>query len=504
MKLIDIPSTPIRCMNLVGAEWCAPAGARYVSLKTPYTGDIIGDVPLSGPDAVHDAICVAEAAFPRWKATPIKERCQIGFKFRSNLLTNLDKLSNTAALESGKTVAEARAGILKGVEVLEFALSLQNMSHGGILEVSRGVTCHSTREPLGVVAGITPFNFPAMVPLWMYPIALMLGNCFVLKPSEKVPLTSQLIGDCWLDAGLPAGVFSVLNGDRHTVEALITHPQVQAVGFVGSTPAARSVYQAATGSGKRALCLGGAKNSIILAPDADERIAVPGIIASFTGCAGQRCMAASLLLAVGAVDALVDRVVGLAREVKPGDGLGAIIDTAARERILQAIDEAEAGGATIRLDGRKVVPPKGYEGGNWLGPTIIDNASPDMRCARDEIFGPVLTIVRASSLSKALEIDAASEFGNATSVFTSSGAVARQVADRSSSGMIGVNIGVPVPREPFSFGGTKSSKFGSGDITGMSAVEFWSSWKKVTTKWDDSGQAAGLGGASHSAANWMS
>lgn len=484
MTLIDVPHTPIHCMNLVRAGWHSPPGARHLTIHSPYTGDIIGDVPMSGPDEVNDAIAQATSAFPKWSDTPIKERAQIVFKFRQNVVNNLDKIANTAALESGKTLAEARAEVLKGLEVVEFALSLQNMAHGDTLEVSRGVWCRSSREPLGVVVGIAPFNFPAMVPMWMYPIAIMLGNCFVLKPSEKVPLTSQLMGDCWLDAGLPPGVFSVVNGDRTTVEALATHPFVQAVGFVGSTDAARTVYAMATSAGKRALCLGGAKNCMLLAPDADEQLATAGVVASFSGCAGQRCMAGSLLLAIGDTESLIQRIVAAASEIVPGESLGAIIDAASLERISGLIAEAVTQGASLALDGRASRAPRGYEGGNWLGPTILDNVTLDMHCAHTEIFGPVLSIIRVNSISEALEIESRLEYGNATSIFTTSGAIADLVARRCSAGMVGINVGVPVPREPFSFGGTKNSKFGPCDITGMSAVELWSSLKKVTSRFD--------------------
>ncbi len=513
MTLVEAPHTPIHCMNLVRAGWHSPPGARHLTIHSPHTGDIIGDVPMSGPDEVNDAIVQASGAFGKWRDTPIKERAQVAFRFRQNVLTNIDKIANTAALESGKTFAEAHAEVLKGLEVVEFALSLQNMSQGSLLEVSRGVWCRSTREPLGVVVGIAPFNFPAMVPMWMHPIAIMLGNCFVLKPSEKVPLTSQLIGDCWLDAGLPPGVFSIVNGDRTTVEALITHPFVQAVGFVGSTDAARTVYAMATSLGKRALCLGGAKNCMILAPDADERVAVSGIVASFSGCAGQRCMAGSLLLAVGDVDHIVQRIVARASEVCPGEALGAIIDTSSLNRISSKIAEAQTQGAALKLDGRTPQAPRGYEGGNWMGPTILDHVTMDMSCARSEIFGPVLSIVRVGSISEALQIEAQLEYGNATSVFTTSGAVADLVAQRSSSGMIGVNVGVPVPREPFSFGGTKQSKFGAGDITGMSSLELWSSLKKITSRFEShpngknrhTAESDSQGSDAHrKAADWMS
>jgi len=382
---------------------------------------------------------------------------------------------------------------LKGVEVVEFALSLQNMDDGGALEVSRGVTCETRREPLGVVVGITPFNFPAMVPLWMFPISITLGNCFVLKPSEKVPMTACRMGELMIEAGYPPGVFSLVHGDRTAVEALVDHPHTRAVAFVGSSLAARAVYTRATALGKRALCLGGAKNHIIVVPDADPAVTVRGVVDSFTGCAGQRCMAASVLLAVGDVDPLLDAICAEAARLTPGQAMGALIDATARERIRTGIATAERQGADVRVDGRQAPAPAGYEGGSWLGASVLDRARPEMECAKEELFGPVLTVLRAATLDEALSLEIQSPYGNATSVFTRSAAVARHVAERATTGMIGVNIGVPVPREPFSFGGTKHSKFGHGDITGRPAIDFWTDLKKITTKW-----------ALQSDASWMS
>ena len=483
MQIVKLPDRASRCLNLVGGEWIEPQGAAYYTAKSPYSGGDIAEVPLSSSEHVLRAVQAASSAFPGWRSTPIKERSQPLFRFRELVRADLAELSNLVALESGKTISEAAAGINKGLEVVEFALSLQNAPIGGALEVSRGVQCHSQREPLGVVAGICPFNFPAMVPMWMYPIAIALGNCFVLKPSEKVALTSQRIGQHMLSAGFPAGVFSIVNGAQAAVEALIDHPLVQSVGFVGSSPVARSIYARTTALGKRALCLGGAKNLVFLAPDADPALALSGICDSFTGCAGQRCMAASLLVAIGDCQALIDKLIARARSLKAGVDFGAIIDRAAHERIVSMIDRAKTEGAKIVLDGRSQSAPPGFERGNWLGATVIDYAKANMQCVQSEIFGPVLTIVRVDSLSQALALEQAHPYGNATSVFTNSGAVARTVAEQASNGMIGINIGVPVPREPFSFGGTKESKFGSGDITGMSALEMWSSIKKITTKW---------------------
>jgi malonate-semialdehyde dehydrogenase (acetylating)/methylmalonate-semialdehyde dehydrogenase len=435
----------------------------------------------------------AHIAALEWRRVPIKERTAILLTVRNLLLRDLERLSHSAARECGKTVSEARAEVLKGIEVLEFATSVQNGDLGGILEVSRGVTCEYRREALGVTVGITPFNFPAMVPMWMIPIALIMGNSFVLKASDKVPFTPCILADLFAEAGLPAGVFSVLQGGKEVVDALISHPLVTAVGFVGSSPVARSVYATATAQGKRALCLGGAKNHLIVAPDADPSVTLDGVVASFTGCAGQRCMAASVLIAVGDGEGLVPGIVEAARRIRLGEDMGALIDSAAQERLSTAIARAEQEGASVLLDGRTVPPPAGYEGGFWLAPTIIGNATPAMECAQCELFGPVLTIVKVKTIDEALALDARSPFGNATSIFTSSGGVARYVADRATSGMVGINIGVPVPREPFSFGGSKESRFGHGDITGAGGVEFWSNRKKITTKW-----------AQHTDKNWMS
>ena len=483
MTLVDLPNSPIRCQNFIGGEFRDPASGTTTDVVSPYTGAVIGSVPLSSSDDVAAAVKAAAGAAVDWRATPLKERTQRLFRFRELVFRDIDAIANSAAIEAGKTVAEAKAGVLKGIEVIEYALSLQNADRGGILEVSRGVTCEVKREPMGVVAGITPFNFPAMVPMWMYPTAVTLGNSFILKPSEKVPITSHQIAALMQEAGYPPGVFNIVHGGRETVEALIDHDGVAAVGFVGSTAIAKSVYARATSHGKRALALGGAKNHLMVVPDADPQVTIPGVVASFTGCAGQRCMAASLMVAVGDVDSLIDGIVERAKTLELGKDMGAIIDKPALQRLHAAIERAEAGGATLRIDGRTAKPPAGFDGGYWLAPTIIDNAQPDAECATKELFGPVLTIVRVKTLDEALALEHNNHYGNATSVFTTRGATARYVADRATTGMVGVNIGVPVPREPFSFGGTKDSRFGAGDMTGRGALELWSQQKKITTKW---------------------
>lgn len=482
MQLVELPSEPVLCRNLVGSDWIQP-DVEHADVLSPYTGELLGRVPMGGSAEVDAAVRAAAGAAESWREVPLKERTQLLFRYRELLHQHIDAISNSAAREAGKTIAEAHAGVLKGIEVLEFALSVQNLDDGGVLEVSRGVSCAVRREPMGVVAGITPFNFPAMVPMWLYPIATALGNAFVLKPSEKVPLTACLLGELWLEAGFPPGVLNIVHGGRPVVEALCDHPDISALGFVGSTPVAKAVYARSAQSGKRALCLGGAKNRLIVVPDADPEVTVPGVVASFTGCAGQRCMAASLMVAVGDVDDLVDAIVEQAGQMELGSDMGALIDEAAVERLDSALETAARDGADIRLDGRKTAAPSGYDGGYWLAPTIIDRAEPDFDCATRELFGPVLTIVRVNNLDEAMKIEHSSPYGNAASVFTTSGAVAKYVTERARAGMVGVNIGVPVPREPFSFGGTKDSRFGHGDITGRGALDLWSQLKKVTTKW---------------------
>jgi malonate-semialdehyde dehydrogenase (acetylating) / methylmalonate-semialdehyde dehydrogenase len=481
--LIPASSGARECLNLVGGTWRRPWSERTREIRSPYTGAVIGTVGLSGERDVAAAVTEARAAQEAWGRTPLKERVLPLLRFRALLAADEGALSETIALESGKTVAEARAGLQRGLEVVDFAASLPNLDSGGALEVSRGVTCEYRREPLGVVAGITPFNFPAMVPLWMFPIALTVGNAFILKPSEKVPLTACRLGELMTAAGYAPGLFSVVHGDHEAVNALVDHPDVRAAGFVGSSVAAKAVYVRATTLGKRALCLGGAKNHVIVAPDADEAMTVRGVVDSFTGCAGQRCMAASVLVAVGDASRFVEKIAAAASRIELGVGMGALIDHASRERLVAAIDAARADGATVVLDGRAARPPAGCEGGSFLGPTVLDHVRPGSHAATTELFGPLLSVIRAPTIEQALAIERASRYGNALSVFTSSGAVARHVAEHAGSGMVGVNVGVPVPREPFSFGGTKDSKFGHGDITGPSGVELWTDLKKITTKW---------------------
>jgi malonate-semialdehyde dehydrogenase (acetylating)/methylmalonate-semialdehyde dehydrogenase len=486
MVTVKIPETPLSCTNFVQGRWVKGSGARH-EIKSPYHGAVIGEIFESTAADVAVAVEAAARAQKEWGATPIKERTRVMFKFRDILLREQESIAHLKASESGKTFNEGLAGLMKGVEVLEFALSLQNLDLGGKMEVSRGVTCEYRREPLGVVASITPFNFPAMVPMWTIPIALTLGNAYVWKPSEKTPLTSMKIANALKEAGLPDGIFTVLQGGRLTVESIMDHPLVRAVGFVGSSAVAQQVYLRGTQHGKRVLALGGAKNHIILLPDANPELTGAGISDSFTGCAGQRCMAASVLLAVGdhkGVDPLIAKLVDRAKSLQLGRDMGAIITKAQVEFLHESIDRAVKEGAKILLDGRKNKPPTGFEGGNWIGPTILDDVKPGSHVSTAELFGPVLAIVRCADITEAMKIENASGYGNACSVFTSSGVHAERVVREASTGMVGVNIGVPVPREPFSFGGVADSKYGHGDITGQHSLDFWSHVKKVTMKWE--------------------
>ncbi len=469
-----------------------PNGKKSMEVISPLTGKVISTVPLSTAQDLDEAVKAAKAAFPAWSAMPIKERVQIFYRYKTLMEKHITELSNLVSDENGKTFDEARAEVEKSIELTEFACSMPQLISGELLEVSRGVECRVEHKPLGVVASIAPFNFPHMVPHWTLPNALVLGNCMIMKPSEQVPISSNRIAEMLKEAGLPDGVFNIVNGDREIVEAICDHPGIEAVSFVGSTKVAKIVYKRATSNLKRALALGGAKNHLIVFPDAHPEMTASNVTASMSGCAGQRCMAASAMVAVGSIDPIINKICEEARKLIPGKNLGSVISLAAKERIERYITEAEKAGAKILVDGRnwKV---DGHEGGFYVGPTVIDFVTPEMAIAKEEVFGPVLAIIRAKSLDEAMVIENSSDYGNAASVFTQSGSIARQVMERASAGMIGVNIGVPVPREPFSFGGWNESKFGVCDITGKSSIEFWTQLKKTSVKWNPEAKT-----------NWMS
>ena len=477
--------------NYIGGRGVSFDGP-LLDVHCPLNGEIISKVPLSGSREVDQAVSAAAAAFPDWAAQPIKERVQIFYRYRSLLARDRDALAELVHQENGKTMDESYAEVDKAIELTEFACSLPQLVSGEIQEVSRGVECRVDYKPLGVVASIAPFNFPNMVPHWTIPNAIALGNAMILKPSELVPLSSQRIADLLKEAGLPDGLLNIVHGGRETVEAICDHPGISAVSFVGSTKVAKLVYARAAGRLKRCVALGGAKNHLIVLPDAHPAMTASNVAASMSGCAGQRCMAASAMVAVGQVDHIVAQLCEVARALVPGENLGAVISAQAKQRIENYITEAEKQGAKILLDGRGTVVA-GHEGGYYVGPTVIDQVTPAMAIAREEVFGPVLSILRSKTVDEALAIENGSTYGNAAAVFTQSGGMARYVTERASAGMIGVNIGVPVPREPFSFGGWNESKFGSGDITGKSSIEFWTQLKKTTTKWNPEDRT-----------NWMS
>ncbi|MCC3160694.1 CoA-acylating methylmalonate-semialdehyde dehydrogenase [Hymenobacter sp. 15J16-1T3B] len=478
--------------NYVAGQFVEDAGARTLDVFSPLTGAVISTVPLSGAAALDQAVQAAQAAFPAWSAMPIKERVQIFYRYKTLLERDMKALAELVREENGKTFDEARAEVEKAVELTEFACSMPQLIQGEFLEVSKGVEARVERKPLGVVASIAPFNFPNMVPHWTIPNALVLGNCMILKPSEVVPLSAGKIAELLKEAGLPDGVLNIVHGDREIVEAICDHPGIEAVSFVGSTKIAKVVYIRATSNLKRCVALGGAKNHLMVLPDAHPDMTASNVAASMSGCAGQRCMAGSTMVGVGAVDHIVQKLVDEAKKIVPGQNLGSVISKEAKARIEEHITEAEAAGAKVLLDGRGA-QVAGHEDGYYVGPTVIDYVTPDMRIAQEEVFGPVLAILRTNTLDEALAIENANPYGNAAAVFTQSGSMARYVMDHANAGMIGVNIGVPVPREPFSFGGWNESKFGACDITGKSSIEFWTQLKKTTTKWNP-----------ESRVNWMS
>lgn len=478
--------------NFINGSFKSGSSDQSHTVISPLDGETLSTFKESTMDDLDEIIEHAQKAQKAWQKVTLKERVQVFYKYKQLLEKNNAELTEIIYRENGKIHGEAKAEIDKAIELTEFACSLPQFVNGENMEVSRGVYCSATRHPLGVVASIVPFNFPSMVPHWTVVNAIALGNAMILKPSEAVPISSQYIAKLLQEAGLPDGLFNIINGTQATVENICDHPDIKAVTFVGSTKVAKIVYQRASQNLKQVLALGGAKNHIILLPDAHPDMASSNIVASMSGCAGQRCMAAATLLAVGNCDAILDKLVGEALKIQCGSTLGAVISKAAKDRIESYITEAEQQGAKIILDGRNTVVP-GKENGFYVGPTIIDYATADMKVAKEEIFGPVLTIVRVNTIDEALAIENANPYGNACSVFTQSGGLANYVTENASAGMCGVNIGVPVPREPFGFGGWNESRFGSGDITGKSSIGFFTKEKKTTTKWNPE---AGV--------NWMS
>ena len=469
--------------NYINGEFVTCVNPR-IDVDSPLTGEVISTVPLSTYNDVDKAVVAAKNAFPKWSGMTSKMRSQILYTYREIVEKNVEKLAALIHEENGKTMDEAIAEVRKSIELTEFACSMPQIAVGEVLEVSVGVECRSEYAPLGVVACINPFNFPHMVPHWTVPNALALGNCIVLKPSELAPITAMKMAEMLKQAGLPDGVFNIVNGAKDVVEAICDHPDIKAVSFVGSTPVAQIVYRRATSNLKRCLALGGAKNHLVVLPDANLELSASDIAASMCGSAGQRCMAASVMIAVGNVNPIIERLCAETSKYIPGTKMPPIISRKSRENLIDYISEAERKGAKLLVDGRTFnsdenADPNGY----YLGPTIIDWRESGSKMPDKEVFGPVFEIIAAKSVEEAISIQHESPFGNAASAFTQNGAIAKMVAQNASAGMIGINIGVPVPREPFSFGGWNASKFGAGDITGKSSIGFWSQYKKVTSKW---------------------
>jgi len=485
--------------NYINGKFTPPASSASQSLPVinPSTSNAIGHVVLSSHQDVDDAVAAAHAAFPSWSRLTVKARAAVMLKFHSLVRTHAKELAEMIVKENGKNLTEALADVAKGNETVEYACSLPQLMQGKIDRVSTEVTCQDRRDPLGVVASIVPFNFPFMVPMWTLPIALVTGNTIVLKPSEKVPMTMMKVMSLMEEAGFPPGVVNLVQGTKEVVEGLIDHPLVRAVTFVGSSPIAKLVSERCHSRNKRCTALGGAKNHLIALPDCEVESTASDVVVSYAGCAGQRCMAASVLLVVGdkegeAQKKLLETVVEKAAAIEPGTGpgkMGPVIDSNSLNKILSYIEASEKEGADILLDGRswisKMKDDEKFGKGYWIGPTIICHNNKTDKAMNEEVFGPVLSVYHVSTWHEAIEIENANPFGNAAAIYTSNGGYAEWFLTRVRASMLGVNIGIPVPREPFSFGGLYGtrSKFGDMDITGDGAIEFFTNRIKITSKW---------------------
>jgi len=483
--------------NYIDGEWTpARAATDVLDVTKPATGEVLARVPLSGAADLDAAVRAARVALPEWRAVSTIARARKLFELRERLVARQDDLARSVTTEMGKTIADARAEVARMIEMVEAATAVPTTMQGRILEdVARNIDAETVRQPVGVCAAIVPFNFPAMVPFWFLPFAIACGNTFVLKPSEQVPLTQQLAFE-ELDAlGLPPGVVNLVNGGREVVEGILDHPGIDAVSFVGSAPVARIVYERSAKAGKRVQALGGAKNHMVVMPDAVIDKTVDGIIGSAFGAAGQRCMAGSVVVTVGdAHEQLLPPLVEASRALRVGDGLeessdvGPVISCAARDRIREWVERGKASGAKLVLDGRDA---SGDPNGSYVGPTILDDVTPEMDIAQEEVFGPVLCVIRAPTLDEAIGIVNASRFGNGTSIFTESGSSVRRYRHEVQAGMVGVNIGVAAPVAFFPFSGWKDSFLGDLHAHGTDAVEFYTRKKTVTSRWFSSGQGSG-------------
>jgi malonate-semialdehyde dehydrogenase (acetylating) / methylmalonate-semialdehyde dehydrogenase len=475
-----------------GKPWTGEAASRG-DIYNPATGRVSGTVDYATKTEVDAAVAAAGAALPGWRETSLARRAAVMFAFRELVVGHRDQLAALITAEHGKVTSDAAGEVARGLEVVDFACGIPHLLKGGYSEnVSTGVDAYSIRQPVGVAAGITPFNFPVMVPMWMFPIALACGNTFILKPSEKDPSASLLLAELLADAGLPDGAFNVVHGAKDAVDALLTHPDVRAVSFVGSTSIARYIYETGTAHGKRVQALGGAKNHMVVLPDADLDLAADAAVNAGFGSAGERCMAISALVAV---DPIGDELIGKIKQrmaslqVGPGDQdgseMGPLVTRQHRDKVAGYLDSGVAEGATLAVDGR-AHPITGEAGdGFWLGPTLLDHVTPQMNCYRDEIFGPVLSVLRAPSYDEALAVINGNPYGNGTAIFTNDGGAARRFTHEVEVGMVGVNVPIPVPMAYYSFGGWKSSLFGDTHVYGMDGVHFYTRAKAVTSRWLD-------------------
>ncbi len=473
---------------------------RFDDVTDPATGAVTSRVALASEADVERVVAAAAAAFPRWRDTSLTKRTQILFRFRELLNARAGELAELITAEHGKVLSDAAGEVARGQEVVEFACGMPHLLKGSATEnASTGIDVSSIRQPLGVVGIISPFNFPAMVPMWFFPIAIAAGNTVVLKPSEKVPSAALWMAELWREAGLPDGVFTVLNGDKVAVDGLLTHPDVRSISFVGSTPIARYVYETGTAHGKRVQALGGAKNHAVVLPDADLDLAADQAINAGFGSAGERCMAISAVVAVGAAgDALVAKIADRARGLRTGDGrrgadMGPLVTRAAQQRVSGYVDAGEAAGATLVVDGRAVRPDADGEG-FFVGPTLFDHVTTDMSIYTDEIFGPVLSVLRVDTYDEAVAMINANPYGNGTALFTNDGGAARRFQREVEVGMIGINVPVPVPMAYYSFGGWKNSLFGDTHAHGTEGVHFFTRGKVVTTRWIDPARRGESGG----------
>ena len=476
--------------NFIGGRWVAAHANDFLEIRNPAIGELIGRTPLSTAVDVDAAVQAAARAFPAWRDTPVNTRAQVLYKFKALMEQHFDELARTVTTEHGKTLDEARGSVRRGIECVEVACGAPSLMQGTALEdIAAGIDCNVVRQPLGVCAAIAPFNFPAMVPMWFLPFAIVTGNTFVLKPSEQVPLSQRKMAELLAQCGLPSGVVNIVNGGADVVNAICDHPGIRAVSFVGSTPVARHVYQRASHSGKRVQSLGGAKNFIVVMPDADLDRSMSVITESFYGCAGERCLAGSMLVPVGGIhEEARDRMVESARALKVGDGLqpgvtmGPVISAKHRDRVRDYIAKGVAEGAKLLVDGRQTHVddrPNGY----FVGPTVFDSVSASMAIGREEIFGPVASICPVRTLDEAIAVMQAHPNANATSIFTTSGRAAREFSKKASASMVGVNIGVAAPMAYFPFGGAKDSFFGDLKAHGRDGFEFYTDKKVTISRW---------------------